>query len=160
MSKIILDVCCGSKMFYFDKNRDDLITMDIRKEQFEIHGKKVNVNPDIVADFTNIPFQDESFYHIVFDPPHLISPGNNSIMYAQYGGLKKEIWKEELEKGFKECWRVLRHGGTLVFKWSEHDISLKSILKLCPYQPLYGHKRGKTVWLVFVKEKNKMTKWE
>ena len=61
---MILDVCCGSQMFYFDKNRDDLITMDIRKENFEIHGKKVNVNPQIIGDFTNIPFKNETFHHI------------------------------------------------------------------------------------------------
>ena len=39
----ILDVCCGSRMFWFDKNEPHTTFMDIRKEQFEIHGKKVNV---------------------------------------------------------------------------------------------------------------------
>lgn len=38
---MILDVCCGSQMFYFDKNRRDLITMDIRQEKFTIHEKKL-----------------------------------------------------------------------------------------------------------------------
>ena len=42
----ILDACCGSRMFWFDKNESHTTFMDIRQEKFEIHGKKVNVNPD------------------------------------------------------------------------------------------------------------------
>ncbi|MGF0095024.1 hypothetical protein ACQRC6_01170 [Peptoniphilus sp. SGI.035] len=148
---MILDVCCGSQMFYFDKNRDDLITMDIRKENFEIHGKKVNVNPQIIGDFTNIPFKNETFHHVIFDPPHLISPGKNSIMGAQYGGLNKDTWPVIIKKGFEECMRVLMPNGTLVFKWSEHDITLKKVLDICPFKPVYGHRRGKTVWMIFIK---------
>ncbi|MFM1538906.1 hypothetical protein [Helcococcus bovis] len=148
---MILDVACGSQMFYFDKERSDLITMDIRKEKFEIHGKKVNVHPDIIGDFTNIPFDDNTCHHVVFDPPHLISPGKNSIMYAQYGGLNKDTWPELIKKGFEECMRVLKPNGTLVFKWSEHDINTKKILEICPFKPLYGHRRGKTIWMIFIK---------
>ena len=29
--KRILDVCCGSKMFWFQKNRDDTVYMDNRE---------------------------------------------------------------------------------------------------------------------------------
>ena len=39
----ILDACCGSRMFWFDKNESHTTFMDIRQETFEIHGKKVNV---------------------------------------------------------------------------------------------------------------------
>ena len=148
---MILDACCGSQMFYFDKSRDDIVTMDIRKEKFEIHGKKVNVNPDIVGDFRDMPFDDGTFHHVIFDPPHLKSPGN-SIMRAQYGGLDKNTWQEDIAQGFSECWRVLKQNGTLVFKWSDHDISVNDVLKLFGETPIYGHRRGKTVWTVFVKQ--------
>lgn len=148
---MILDVCCGSQMFYFDKNRKDLITMDIRQENFSIHGKKIDVNPSVVGDFRDIPFENETFHHVIFDPPHLIHPGKNSIMFCQYGGLSKETWQKDIKKGFEECWRVLKNNGTLIFKWSEHDIRVKQILEICPLSPVYGHKRGKTVWLVFIK---------
>lgn len=57
----ILDACCGSKMFWFDKNEPHTTFMDIRKEKFEIHGKKVNVQPDIIGDFRNMPFDDNTF---------------------------------------------------------------------------------------------------
>ena len=46
----ILDACCGSRMFWFDKNESHTVFMDIRKEKFEIHGKKVNVDPDVIGD--------------------------------------------------------------------------------------------------------------
>lgn len=36
----ILDACCGSRMFWFDKHESHTTFMDIRKEKFEIHGKK------------------------------------------------------------------------------------------------------------------------
>lgn len=36
----ILDACCGSRMFWFDKNESHTTFMDIRQEKFEIHGKR------------------------------------------------------------------------------------------------------------------------
>ena len=35
----ILDACCGSRMFWFDKNEKHTTFMDIRQETFEIHAK-------------------------------------------------------------------------------------------------------------------------
>ena len=43
----ILDACCGSRMFWFDKAEPHTTYMDIRQETFEIHGKKVNVKKAI-----------------------------------------------------------------------------------------------------------------
>ena len=150
-NKRILDVCCGSRMFWFDKNNHYTVYMDIRQETFDIEGKHVNVNPDVIADFRNIPFPDNTFSMVVFDPPHLRWAGNKSIMKAQYGQLSNN-WPEDLKQGFKECFRVLLPGGFLVFKWSECQIKLKDILKLTPIPPLFGNQRGNTFWLVFMKE--------
>lgn len=150
----ILDVCCGSKMFYFQKVHEETIYMDNRKEKFEIHGKKIDVNPDVVADFRDIPFKDEYFHHIVFDPPHLVEPGKTSVMRAQYGSLARHSWRDDIRQGFMECWRVLKVGGTLVFKWSTYDINVKTVLKVLPETPLYGHQRGNSHFMVFVKTKN------
>ena len=72
-------------------------------------------------------------------------------MKAQYGQLDKENWPEDLSQGFKECMRVLKVGGTLVFKWSDCQINVKEVLKLIPFEPLFGNKRGMTHWMVFVK---------
>lgn len=147
----ILDACCGSRMFWFDKNESHTTFMDIRQETFEIHGKKVNVNPDIIGDFRDMPFEDNTFNLVVFDPPHLKWAGENSILKAQYGQLDKVTWSEDLAKGFDECMRVLKVGGTLIFKWSDCQINVKKLLDVIPYRPLFGQQRGTTHWLTFVK---------
>jgi SAM-dependent methyltransferase len=107
-----------------------------------------------MGDFTRIPFEDESFYLVVFDPPHLTRAGLNGWQAKKYGKLKGD-WRGMLRKGFEECFRVLRPGGTLIFKWNEHDIPVSQILALTSERPLVGQrcgKTGKTHWLVFMKE--------
>ena len=147
----ILDACCGSKLFWFDKDNEYTTYMDIREESFEIHGKKVNVKPDVVADFRSMPFDDDIYDLVVFDPPHLKSAGPNSIMKAQYGQLDKNTWPDDIRQGMSECMRVLKPTGTLIFKWNEAQVSLKDVLNVIPHQPLLGNRRGKTHWIVFVK---------
>ena len=148
----ILDVCCGSKLFWFDKDNEYTTYMDIREESFEIHGKKVNVTPDVVADFRDMPFEDSTYDLIVFDPPHLKWAGPNSIMKAQYGQLDKDNWPDDIKQGMSECMRVLKPTGTLIFKWNEAQVPLKDVLSAIPYRPLFGNKRSKTHWLTFMKE--------
>jgi len=152
----ILDVCCGSKMFWFDKFNEDVTFMDMRELNTTLcDGRKLEIRPDIVGDFRNIDFEDEVFDMVVFDPPHLIQVGDNSWLAKKYGKLDKESWPQDLEKGFSECFRVLKTNGTLIFKWNEQQIKLSEILKLTNYRPLFGNKRpkqSKTHWLVFIKQ--------
>ena len=147
----ILDACCGSKLFWFDKDNEYTTYMDIREESFEIHGKKVNVTPDVVADFRSMPFDDDIYDLVVFDPPHLKWAGPNSIMKAQYGQLDKNTWPDDIRQGMSECMRVLKPTGTLIFKWNEAQVSLKDVLNVIPHQPLFGNGRGKSHWIVFMK---------
>ncbi len=98
----ILDACCGSKLFWFDKNCSFADYMDIREETYEICGKKVNVKPDVVADFRNMPFKDNTYDLVVFDPPHLKWAGQKSIMKAQYGQLDKDNWTSDT----KQAWQT------------------------------------------------------
>ena len=152
MNKKILDVCCGSKMFWFQKERDDTVYMDNRElEDTLCDGRKLEIKPDLVADFRNIPFPDNSFKLVVFDPPHLYRVGEKSWLAKKYGHLGSN-WKEDIKLGFKECFRVLETNGILVFKWNEEQIKLSEILKLTNVKPLFGNKRVKTHWLVFIKE--------
>ena len=151
--KIVLDVCCGSKMFWFDKHHKNVIYMDIREEEYDVYDKHVAVHPDIIADFRNIPFKDNQFNLVVFDPPHLRWAGQKSIMRSQYGQLNYD-WENDLKRGFDECMRVLKYGGVLIFKWNETQINLKKILSVLGAQPLFGHKSGKaakTHWICFMK---------
>lgn len=68
----ILDACCGSRMFWFDKHNPYTTYMDIRKEYEKLPtGHVIDVNPDIIGDFRDMPFDDNEFDLVVFDPPHL-----------------------------------------------------------------------------------------
>ena len=154
MDKKILDVCCGSRMFWFDKENKKTVFMDKRElEDTLCDGRKLIIKPDIVGDFRNIPFEDKSFKLVVFDPPHLKQVGENSWLAKKYGKLDS-TWEIDLKQGFNECMRVLEDYGVLIFKWNEEQIKLRQILDLIDYKPLIGNKRSKTHWLVFMKESN------
>lgn len=152
MRKTILDACCGGKMFYFDKHDERVLFQDIRKVSTHLcDGRLFEVNPDIQADFTNMPYEDKSFSMVVFDPPHLLRNVGKSKMADMYGNLNEKAmptgyqqikygalysdWRDMLAKGFKECFRVLKPGGFLIFKWNETDIKVSEILKLTPEIP-------------------------
>ena len=148
----ILDACCGSKMFWFDKNSDNVLFMDKREYEGDLcDGRHLSVKPDLVADFRDMPFDDEKFRMVVFDPPHLDNLGESSWMSLKYGVLDRNNWKDDIRKGFSECFRVLEKGGFLIFKWNEDRILLSEVLKLTDNKPLFGNKRAKTHWLVFQK---------
>lgn len=147
----ILDVCCGSKMFWFDKNNKNTTYMDIRKLSTQLcDGRVFEVNPDVIGDFRNIPFNNNSYDLVVFDPPHLFHAGDHSWLGIKYGILS-ENWQTDIKQGFSECFRVLKPNGFLIFKWCEEQIKLSEILKLCDCNPLFGNKRAKTHWIVFLK---------
>lgn len=68
--------------------------------------------------------------------------------------LTKGAWRDDLSAGFKECWRVLKPGGTLIFKWSETHISVQKVLTCFPQRPVFGHTTTanlKTHWMAFYK---------
>lgn len=153
--KPILDVCCGSKMFYFDKNNPNVEFCDNRtlpKTEF-YPNRYIEICPDTVCDFTDLPFDDNTFNLVVFDPPHLIRAGDKSWIALKYGKLKGD-WKSMIKKGFEECFRVLKNEGVLIFKWSEVQIPLSEIKPLWPQEPIFGNRSGKhnnTHWLCFMK---------
>lgn len=152
--KLILDACCGSRMFWFDKKNPLALFADIRDEEYILcDGRNLKVHPDIVSDFTDMPFEDNSFYMVVFDPPHLKTLGETSWMAKKYGKLPKD-WQSLIHDGFTECMRVLKPYGTLVFKWNESEIKAAEVLSVIPFKPLFGHTTGrqsKTIWMCFMK---------
>lgn len=154
MEKKILDACCGSRMFWFDKNNSDVLFGDIRSEQHILcDGRALDINPDIIMDFTDMPFDNESFYLVVFDPPHLNKLGKTSWMAKKYGVLP-ENWDEVIRAGFNECMRVLKPNGILIFKWNEDQIKVSAVIKVIGKCPLFGHTTGrqsKTIWVCFIK---------
>lgn len=148
----VLDVACGGRMFYFDKKDPRVLFCDGRKIKTTLcDGRKFEIDPDYIIDFRELPFKDESFKTVIFDPPHLVRGGAKSWLVIKYG-LLSQSWKEDLSRGFAECFRVLERGGVLIFKWSDIQIPLKDILKLTPQKPVMGSKQNKTYFLVFIKE--------
>lgn len=151
MKKVILDACCGSRMFWFDKTNPAVLFMDKRKLKTKLcDGRTLEISPDLQADFMNMPFKDNTFHLVVFDPPHLLRAGKNSWLAKKYGKLDKN-WMWQLQKGFDECMRVLKKNGVLVFKWNEQQITVQQALMPIGRMPLFGHRRGKTIFLVFMK---------
>ncbi|KCZ13865.1 methyltransferase domain-containing protein, partial [Acinetobacter baumannii] len=119
MNAQILDPCCGSKMMWFDRNNPNVVYGDIRKEEHTLcDGRTLVIEPDVLMDFRKMPFNDEQFSLVVFDPPHLVQAGKKSWLAAKYGKLSQD-WREDIQKGFSECFRVLVKGGVLIFKWNE-----------------------------------------
>jgi len=141
-------------MFWFDKADDRALFGDIRSETVELcDGRQLTIAPDIEMDFRDLPFDDDTFRLVVFDPPHLKRVGATSWTAAKYGALLP-TWRDDLEAGFSECFRVLRPGGVLIFKWNEDQIPVREILALTPHKPLFGHRSGrasKTHWIAFIK---------
>ncbi len=67
-SATILDMSCDSRMFG-SMNDDRAIFSDIRKEEHTLcDGRRLIINPDLIADFRALPFADASFSMVVFDP--------------------------------------------------------------------------------------------
>lgn len=156
--KFILDACCGCRMFWFEKEQPNTVYMDYRETNETTHdGRKIVVRPDVIGDFRKMPFPDESFRMVIFDPPHLKRAGNNSWLVRKYGKLDPITWQDDIRAGFQESFRVLIPGGFLIFKWNENQIPIYSVVHLAPEKPLFGQKKGKTHWLVFMKPAGKET---
>jgi SAM-dependent methyltransferase len=141
---------------WFDKADPRCLYVDKRKASYELDKRSdtvFHVKPDVLADFTDLPFPDNTFALVVMDPPHYTHNGKNSRTAAKYGDLKGD-WREMLRKGLAECFRVLRPDGVLVFKWNELCVPVSRILALTPERPLFGHRSGKaskTHWIAFLK---------
>lgn len=158
----VLDPCCGSRMMWFDRHHPDVVFGDRRTETLTVTDnsrgnasglRTIRIEPDTALDFRALPYPDETFRLVAFDPPHLVQAGPRSWLAAKYGKLS-ENWRDDIRQGFAECFRVLEPGGVLVFKWNETQVKLREVLALTPHAPLFGNTSGKkagTHWLVFMK---------
>ena len=153
---MILDACCGGRQMWFDKNDKDTIYMDIRQEKkgFIKLQPNFSIEPDIIADYRNMPFRDKSFKLVVWDIPHMLGK-TGGIIQKKYGYLD-DTYKEDLKTGFNEIWRILDDYGILEFKYADINIPVKEILSLFPVKPLFGTvtKKGvnNTFWFCFMKK--------
>lgn len=89
----------------------------------------LQVKPEAFLDFRHLPHKNAFFGLVIFEPPHLV----------QYG--LADNWQGRLSGMFRECFRVLRPEGTLIFvcRVMPH-IDFEEILSLAPRKPRQGLK--------------------
>ena len=154
-------------MWWWDKDHPLAIYMDIHRAPrgsanvFDKPGGKRHgspgwsCEPDVLGDFRAMPFEDDAFQMVVFDPPHNVRPGGplgvNGLMY---GALHPDTEQSDLARGFAECWRVLAPGGSLIFKWAG---KIERVKPHFPTEPIVGTRSVRnggglgTRWLIFYK---------
>ena len=149
--KKIFDACCGSKMFYFDKEDERVLFNDrFPRVSTLCDGRVFECIPDTNDDFKNLPYSDNTFDLVIYDPPHMTKAGESSYMAIKYGVCNFE----DVVAGFKECYRIT--AGTLIFKWNDTHIKINDLVSAFGIRPLSGQRRngsGKTntIWLIFYK---------
>lgn len=154
----ILDVTCGNRAMWYNKENPLCLFCDIRDEEYysnyESNHGSIKIHPDRIEDFTRLSFPDNTFKLVVWDPPHAVNRSMKSWLIKMYGTLGDD-WQFVIKTGFHECMRVLKPGGFLVFKWCEIDVTVKQIISVIETTPLFGHQSGKqskTHWMMFMKE--------
>lgn len=161
-NKLVLDACCGGRTFWLDKEHPNTLYIDIRDEDEGLCPERKNfkIKPDMQLDFRNLPFPDNHFKLIVWDPPHIVQKDGQlrlqGILVKKYGALHADTWGSDLKRGFNELWRVLDINGTLIFKFHDSHIKFEKVLKLFHTQPLFGTITKKrnyntTKWFCFFK---------
>ena len=78
--KKILDVTCGSRTIWFDKQHPAAVYCDIRDEECTATWKSTNrnsertciIHPDVQCDFTDLPFPDNSFALVAKESAELL----------------------------------------------------------------------------------------
>lgn len=122
----ILDACCGSRMFWYDRDNKYTVYQDNRELDTTLcDGRKLEITPGLFGDFRKMIYADNYFDLVVFDPPHLVRAGKTSWLAQKYGVLDE--------------------------KWNTEQIPFSEVIKLAPEQPLFGDKRVNTRWVVFCK---------
>ncbi len=154
---MMLDVTAGNRMLWPNKNPPNTVFMD--KEV------GLRVAPDIFGAWNSLPFRDDSFDCIMFDPPHLMYMGPNS-MHRDPGG---QSWWGLGWKNRMDLVRTLvtaqrefsRVGKRLLFKWGESRDggSVNRLLSLFTEwreihrytRPSQGRSRNDTHWVTFIR---------
>jgi ubiquinone/menaquinone biosynthesis C-methylase UbiE len=143
--KDILDLTCDGRMMWFDKHHPNVLFADIRVEEHTLCDKRrLTFAPDVIADFRELPFENERFKLVVFDP---------CFMFKRYSALSFD-WRTHIRQGFHECMRVLQPRGVLILKWNGTQVHFSEVLNAIPYKPLFGHTSGdlgETKWMNFIK---------
>lgn len=113
-SASVLDACCGTRSMWYDRADGRALFLDNRRESLAVDvgtpgtiGRSaIVIDPNVVADFTALPFADESFHLVVFDPPHVQRHEALGAVTRRYGVLNGD-WRQmlQLRRGLGEAHR-------------------------------------------------------
>lgn len=81
-------------------------------------------------DFTDMPWDDESYDAVVYDPPYKLNGTPTVGVDARYGVGESTRWQDRIllmQRGQKECARVLKPGGYLLTKCQDQVVSGKVV---------------------------------
>jgi hypothetical protein len=109
--EVVADVTYGKGVFWrkVDLDRINLLKTDI-----------ITIDPPV--DFRNLPYDEDSINHVVFDPPYMHTPGkpivderykNSSTTSKMY---HTDIMNDIYKKGMIEAYRVMKENGYLFVK--------------------------------------------
>lgn len=163
---VVLDATAGNRLMWPCKNPPLTVFMD---KEMELHRP-----PDIFAVWQYLPFRDNIFELIFFDPPNLITRGIFNPWYADpksaggasgswYGFFTSKIHlTTSIVGAAKEFYRV---GRRLCVKWFEDRVTVWQLLPLLrPWvevarfnpKPRMGrrswrHTSSKTFWIILTR---------
>jgi len=131
---MMLDATAGNRMIWPNKKPPNVIFMDKETSLYVV--------PHLFADFRELPFRDNVFDCVIFDPPHSCSlppwwnspRGEKNDPWANYPKSRRSWYGKfdnkrdmfsSIHKAQKEFARVAKR---LCLKWSELEVSLWKIL--------------------------------
>jgi len=127
---MILDLSAGLRSMWFEKDRRDVVWIDVRPV----------VKPSVVADAGELPFAAGSgFDLVVLDPPHM-NVGYGPKLVKAYGHWTTAQIERIVRRSAEDAHRVTRPGTLMAFKWNDHDVKLNEALGLVMpwWEPLFG----------------------
>ncbi len=144
---MILDMTSGCRAIWLEKEHSDCVYVDRRALIVPMHrrGDKLDESslawtPDVVADNAALPFRDNLFSLLVYDPPHRGFTADSN-MGRRYGSASLEEVRENIRAAAKEAHRVAMPGAHLAMKWNDIDISINIVLGMMftYWRALFGH---------------------
>ena len=153
---LILDATAGNRMMWRHlENKESEYIVFIDKEP----GLKIP--PDIVCRWDDLPFPNDRFLCVIFDPPHTYGFGDKSVHSdpkaakgSWWGNpTTRGEWIRDIVSGQREFARV---SPTLCFKWNDCKLNLWNILScLTEWKEIYRRRvfssgrlgRSRTHWV-------------
>jgi hypothetical protein len=100
--KTILDPCCGGRMFWFNRSHPDAVFGDARSESIVVTDRShdqdgtrtLNIAPDILMDFRDLPYPDGSFALAKQPTTHQVHD-----LCSKFAQMVADDWRDKVSVG-------------------------------------------------------------